>query len=80
MRGSYSAALNTYNKALSLGADPMHPRLKIGVVYQVCDQLFIVLCETFHRTESSCHNNSKLLSPRARLIRINVGDHIHQLI
>lgn len=34
MRGSYTAALSTYNKALSLGADPMYPKLKIGVVYQ----------------------------------------------
>lgn len=35
LRGSYSAALNTYNKALELDPNSMYAKLKVGVVYQV---------------------------------------------
>ena len=31
-RGSYEAALKAYNQSIKLGADPVYPRLRIGVI------------------------------------------------
>lgn len=31
-RGSYEAASKAYSKCIELGADPIYPRLKIGVI------------------------------------------------
>jgi len=33
-RGSYEAALKTFDRAIQLGAEPTYPKLKMGVIYE----------------------------------------------
>jgi hypothetical protein len=45
LRESYQAALNSFNRALSLGAHPLYPKYRIGVVYQVREILYTSMKE-----------------------------------